>query len=144
MSENFHVRSFDSVEEMLAEQAERERQANASVVDKQREVTWGSYFCQPLSGGLWVFGRVLSEQEIEEEEGPDEIRILQDAYARGYRFSFCSSVIEEGEYGSKHIAAIWPIPEDDYNRAKQSGWQPWPELWVRVKHEMEEAMRPRG
>lgn len=136
----WHVTSFDSLDEMLAEQARREAAANEAILPKQRELEWGGYFCQPIAEmGLIVFGRVLSHEEIVEGEGPDEVASLEDAYRRGYRFSFCSSVIEPGEYGSKHISAVWPITEDDYNKAKDRGWEPWSGLTERIAREILEA-----
>jgi hypothetical protein len=145
MNEPFDVREFDNIEDAFDEMRRATDAANAVLHDKQRAVTWGDCwvrFWDP-SDGIVIFGRVLTEDELRESElrglnpnstDPDErmeyeatvdslTRMKESHEDGGYLFSWCSSRIEPGEYGSTHRANLWPCSRMLYDAAQEVGWQ---------------------
>ena len=136
MNDHIRVTSYNSVEEMLADQAEREASANAAVMDRQREIVWGSYAIRFYESGenetLLIFADLYDLETLvaaEESAGTDaeELEMFRARtemlYQRGYRSGDYYSVIEPtGEFGDAHIATMWPISQDDFERARELGW----------------------
>lgn len=123
---------FGSLEEMLAYQAEAEKRANEMVVEEQRAISPGDYWCRPVPEmGLFEFGRVATEAEVlglyseDEEESPEEYwaRLQGENRERGYRFSKAYSLLApEGEWGDTHVLNMWPISEEDFHKAASANW----------------------
>lgn len=124
--------SFDSLEAMLARQAEALERAEASVVEKQKEITWGSYFLRPSETHPPIWGYVIPLDELTDdllEEGVAiseveyELDSIQVAYNRGLRYAqHYSALTPDGEWGSSHIATCWPVSQEIYEEAQANGW----------------------
>lgn len=130
-----HVQSFDSWEEAQAAMRKAEEAANASLVEEQRRITWGDYWCRPVPDlGIFVFGQVMPLELVMQEEmaagsDPEELAYteasLREKHERGYMFGNAYSVMEpRGELGDTHRANMWPITEEEFEEVKQHGWQP--------------------
>ena len=131
--------SFDSTEEMFDFMARKTDEANASLTDEQKSLTWGSYWFRPYEG-IVIFGHVFTEDEFEQKErwsyhrgGPlDEEEEAEfayskarvyDAHERGYLFGEAFSVWEpRGELGDTHRANAWPILQWQFVSAQSAGW----------------------
>lgn len=147
-----NVRSYSNAQEMFDAMATRELAAALEVVDKQREVTWGSYFFKPVTTStetIYVFAKCdtlddIVQGEVNAGADSDEIdyykRHYTDMHQRNYRRGWhYSVVVPDGEYGDSHLVSIWPITEADFEEAKSLGWTPSESLLARVRHEMDEA-----
>lgn len=147
-----HVTSYDSYEEMMQDQERNEEAANAAVLEKQREITWGSYFLRLYGQGqgqIHIFGYVYTPEEIKEleidagasiQEVEYYLVVRHNAHARGYRWGNCYSVVTpEGEVGSTHISTSWPITKDEFEAAKNQSWTLPIDLYFRVSEEIREA-----
>lgn len=129
--------SYDNLDDMLADMREKEDEANASVLDCQRAVTWGSHYVRlwtDVSPPLVIFGYIHTEKELDAKEkelgaGAEErmstMRRMRDSHERGYRFGRHYSVVEpDGELGSVHIAnVLGAITAEQFERAELFGWQ---------------------
>jgi hypothetical protein len=63
-----------------------------------------------------------------------------DSYTRGYRFGRWYSVVEpDGEVGSAHISACWPISRRDFEYARRNGWRLGHQIRERLHAEMQRA-----
>jgi len=135
-----NIVGFDSMEEMLAYQAEQEAIANAQVLPQQLEITWGDYVFRVIDG-LAIWGEIFTRETFLGPD-PDEELIaewddLQDAYDRGYRYGQWYSVVEpNGEYGSAHLVNLWKISERDFQRAHLLNWEVWSEFASRISDEI--------
>lgn len=137
------IQGFDSMEEMLAYQAEQEAVAISESLDEQWRITWGSYVFRQIEG-LSIWGHIMTPAEIlgehPDEEAIAELEQLQDAHARGYRYGkYYSTVEPAGEYGSAHVVSLWPIGQQAFERARLVGWELWEELAISLMAEMREA-----
>lgn len=112
--------TFGSQEQMIAwmqEQREARDRRAEMLAPKQEELTWGSYWVRFLEG-LVIFGRVMTEEELAEEEddAPDHFERLM---RRGTMWSLCySALVVDGEWGSVDKAIVWPINKATFERAK--------------------------
>lgn len=153
------VVSYGSFEEMMAEQQKKEEEANQRVLAIQREITYGSYALRPYEtkeGILPILCKVPTIEEFLEDEGYDEnnpedmeekeyaLQSLKQRYERGYRFAYCSSIIEPGEWGDFHISTAFPITKEEYEFAAAHDWHISPETWTRVMNLVLEAIREQG
>lgn len=138
--------SFDSMEEMLEFMAKAEAEANQMLLDEQRGIGYGDYWCRPVpEQGVFVFGRVMPEEEAYDGEDAGSIAMLRDSYSRGYRFGTAYSILgPEGELGSTHIANMWPITEEDFNDAAAQRWRPTSRFVERIFTEANDAARAQG
>lgn len=136
---NEYIRSYDSLEDALADITRNTNIANAGLAPEQRACTWGTYWVRFIPTGqemLVVFGRVQQLEETVEQEmvlenempGPDEAEVratMQASHDQGYMFGRAYSVVEpRGELGSTHRANMWPITEDLYHAAQAANWDP--------------------
>ena len=147
---------FDSIEEMneyLDQQEKKSREAAENLTEKQKEITWGSYVIKMATEDLVVFGHVFTEEEFiadealnpssEYEPGKDEVldlelEQLRKSHQLGRRYGqYFSRVLPGGEYGSSHVAALWPISKQDFVVAMASGWDPPIEFMARIFHEVQ-------
>lgn len=144
-----NIVGFDSMEEMLAYQAEQEAIANAQVLPKQLEITWGDYVFRVIDG-LAIWGEIFTRETFlgpneDDEELIAEWEDLQDAYDRGYRYGQWYSVVEpKGEYGSAHLVNLWKITERDFERARLVNWEVWSEFASRISEEILQAHNQQG
>lgn len=135
--------TFDSFDDMQRFLQAQEEIANNNIHPKQLETTWGSYWVRALEdSGLLIWGRVWTMEEImqsEEESAdpdydPDPEHVKQhyeEMDRRGYRFGEAASVLcPEGELGSTHISVMWPITQEEYEKAREAGWNPGDEWFV--------------
>jgi hypothetical protein len=134
-----HIRSFRSFDEMIEYMAEATNAANANLLPEQRALTWGSYWFRPYED-IIIFGYVFTEAELAERErysyhngGPlDEeeeaeftwtIARTKENHERGYLFGEAWSVWEpHGELGDTHRASAWPISREQFEFARAAGW----------------------
>lgn len=137
--EGFAFVTFESFDDMAAFQAEQEAVANNRVLKIQRGIEYGSHVIRFMQNVV-IFGRVLARDEAVKPMPDDwnddwgdraeaqaetefETRILDDAYARGYRFGRWHSTWEpEGELGSAHISELYPILPPMFEEAQGVGW----------------------
>lgn len=141
------VTSYDSLEAMFADMAEREAAANAAVCPEQaavRDATDTVFWMRPYES-IVIFGRtpsVAAYAEIEyahldrELAGADPaeramlvseraavLPTFTDRRARGYLTGDCFSVWEaEGEWGDTHCSQVWPISSAQFEAARAAGW----------------------
>ena len=146
------VRSFNSLEEMLAAMDADEEEANARpLMAPQREVTWGSYVFKVEqiadNEALAIWGHVWSLEEYQERETkagaePEELRYsterLVDAHERGYRYGEYWSVVcsDRPDFGSAHVSTLWPITRRDFEYTRRNGWRLGHEIWERLSQEV--------
>jgi hypothetical protein len=126
-----HVEGFDSMEEMWARMRTAEEQANARATPEQLAIDYGDYWISAFDDFL-IFGRVMTLDELDAESrrlsnDKDEIKSEHDmivsAHARGYRFGWAYSIVEErGELGSTHISRMLSITAEMFEAAKGHGW----------------------
>lgn len=134
------VQGFDSMEEMLAYQAEQERIATQTAMAEQWEISYGDYVFRIIDN-LQIFGEIFTRESFlgpaPDKELVDEWVELTEAYERGYRYGrWYSKVVPEGEYGSAHVVTLWKITERDFERARMLGWEVWSELAIRMSQEI--------
>jgi hypothetical protein len=141
-----HIVPFDSFEQAQEMIRTAETKANASVVPKQQEIAYGTYWIRAIDDQLFFeYGYVLTQEEAEANQTRESKRAMRDAYARGYRFSRAHSLYyPEGSLGDTHIAVIWPITEEEFNSAQGCQWQLSQDIWEvemlqRIVKEMREA-----
>lgn len=125
---------YETLEELLAAQSDALELAEAAVVDRQREITWGTYFIRPSETHPPIWGYVMTPEEIVDElmnmtptssisEVEYEVTTIQVAYERGLRYAHhFSALTPNGEWGSSHIATLWPVSQEVYEEAKANGW----------------------
>jgi len=143
------IQGFDSLEEMLAYQADKEQEALRNTLPEQSRITWGSYVFRMVDE-LAIFGQIMTPAEymndnIKPDWEPDEAQMaeieaemagLQRSHVHGYRYGKWFSVVEPtGEYGSAHVVALWEITREDFEAAERNEWQIWPELGLRIVRE---------
>jgi hypothetical protein len=147
------VRSFDSYEEMMEDQQKREEEAVAHTLDKQWEITWGSYFFR-VASDIPIFTYCYTKEEVielemeagaSEEEAVDYTKHLERLHNLGYRWGIHHSDVEpDGELGSAHIVSAWPITAEDFDFAQNNGWLLSPQAYNRIQNEIEEAVKASG
>jgi len=92
-------------------------------------ITYGSYFVSDrrADSGLLIYGYVLTEQELRENEDEETMSALSFSYQRGFRFARCYSIAcVEGEYGSVHDSMCIPITKEVFEQAQGREWNPTP------------------
>lgn len=133
MSED--VRTFATIEDMVADMRAATEQANRWLADAQRRVGWGDYWVRfsmvPGEQRLVIFGQVLPTREItfdddealEAAERGEELLRMQARHEDGFMFSrsFCVNY-PGGELGDTHRANLWPLPRSVYDAAAKVGW----------------------
>ncbi len=124
----------DDLEALLAATRAMTEEANATLADQQRSVTYGSYWVRfySIEDRVVIFGYVepLAEMEATERElgaGDEEaIYIKADTERRhqnGYMYGMCYSTLTvEGELGFTHRADLWPIDETLFAAAQEVEW----------------------
>jgi hypothetical protein len=136
---------FNDWDEAQRIMKEAEDKANASVVDRQREVVYGSYWIRATPDGMLEYGRVLTQEEAEEHNDAATVEQLRDTYRRGYRFSECHSLLGDG-VGDTHLAVLWPITKEEYEAAQRQQWQltyaEWQTAMLRRVIEEQASARP--
>jgi hypothetical protein len=125
------VRGFDNTDDMFTWMRQQEQAANDRVTPDQAEISYGDHWMRPYED-IVIFGYVptpdeqaASERELgaDDEEIEYEREMLADTYARGYRYGKCYSVVEpEGEWGSTHISTMVKITKEQFEEAKEAGW----------------------
>lgn len=127
---------FNSLEEILAYQAEKEAEVQAMpLLPEQEAITWGDYAVQVVGDeqeSLMIYGHIYTEDEyvrlgIEAGGNSDEMAYelahLHETYARGYRYGeWYSTAAPKGDLGDVHISAMWPISKSIYLAAQAEGW----------------------
>lgn len=150
------LRTYDSFEEMHADLAQAEAEANGRVLPEQAAIADGTYWFRVVDEGgpIAIFGKVADEAEYRKGlEGYDEEEIQADlahhreSRERGYVYGPCYSIIcPGGEWGSTHVSEIWPLSADRMALAKAAGWtiegcMPWIveviRHWAQIAHEAE-------
>jgi hypothetical protein len=149
MSEQPHrMFSFESLEQAFAFMDESEAEANQRVLPEQRGITWGDHavrvWASPTVGTppLMIYGQIFTEDQLvatETDAGATadeivyELRVLRESHARGYRYGqWFSLVTPAGEYGEAHIADLWTLSEEEFQRAQSHDWA----LDTQVAHRM--------
>jgi len=149
---------FDSMEQMMAYQAQREAELAEEMKhlsEPQQSISWGSYAIRLVIDDdkvdTVVFGRVFTITEFTALElgagaAQDEVFLtiahLQELYARGYRYGrWFSEPFPDGEYGDAHVTDLWPITEADYQHALNNRWVPPAYLISRVLEEIHSTIR---
>lgn len=119
------VKAFDNYEDMLAYMREQETAANMHVRERQKTgLGWGTYGLRVVHD-LPIWTHIWSQEQAFEGEDEYTIPSLLDSHDRGYRYGMhYSALCIEGEIGSAHISTMWPIPERDFNVARDIGWVP--------------------
>jgi len=143
------VMGFESFEELQEYMAKAEREAIGNALPKQWEITWGSFVLRVVDS-LVIWGYIFTEQEFMELEIGDEMadpkvveevlaimEAQRDSQARGYRYGkYWSTILPDGELGSAHVSTLWEITEEDFNHARDHGWELDPALGTRIAHEI--------
>ena len=142
------IQGFDSLEEMLQYQAEKEQEALHNTLPEQAAITWGDYVFRMVDD-LAIFGHIMTPAEYLSDtigsDEPDEATVseiegemkgLERSHVHGYRYGKWFSEVEPtGEYGSAHVVALWGITQEDFEQAERNGWRIWPELGLRIVRE---------
>lgn len=147
--EEIRVRGYNSTEEMFAEMAADEKAASEGIVDKQREIDWGSYAIKTFFAGnqlMFIFLKVDTLDELVEKEKSagaelDELsyyrKHYQQMHDRNYRRGeHYSEVCPNGEFGDSHLVSLWPITQQEFDEAAEHGWTPSEVMWDRIRREM--------
>lgn len=142
MEEFGHVTSYDSWDEMVADQQAKEEAANARITPTQQAITYGDYVANVSSieqVGL-VFGHLQTLEECRawhesyyartgawEDDGfaslqeavEDAVERLAESHERGYLYSsnWFSASFMEGEPGDAHRSVLVPISQTIYDFA---------------------------
>jgi hypothetical protein len=138
------IRTYDSFDEMLADQRQAEEAANSRVIPLQETITFGDYVINlsSIAESGPVYGRLQTEEESAAlhreyyERRPDDL--AEDGYAtveeaiagawepiaeqrtRGYIWgTWFSPMFPEGELGSAHISVCIPISKEVYDDARE-------------------------
>ncbi len=121
------IKGFDSFEEMQEYMEESMAAADARVTPRQAEVGPGDHWFSPAPEfGCVVFGQVYTREELvagmDPEEAADEEFV--DGYLSGNMlFGRAFSVIEpQGELGSTHRSAVWPMTPAQFAEAMSVDW----------------------
>lgn len=125
------MRSFSTLEEMLAAQAEDERAANAAVTAEQaalRDRTDEFHVTRAVQhpthpDPMIVFGRVwaLDVYAADAEMSLAEAQALRQ---RGYLYGTWSSVVvPDGEEGSAHCSTVFEVSPEVYDEVAATGWR---------------------
>jgi hypothetical protein len=130
-----NFRSFDNHAEMQAYLIQAQADADAAMHHAQRAITWGSHWVrfENIANRLVIFGRVLDSREFLDSEieagatrDEAELALVDNTYNLEHKnraFSICSSIYcPEGEYGTVHLSALWPVEESLYNAAAEADW----------------------
>lgn len=135
MSE-MQMRTYDSIETMVADMRAATEQANRWLADAQRRVGWGDTWVRfhivPGEDRLVIFGQVLPTREalgpdgedpLERAEREEELLRIKARYDDGFMYSRSFSVnYPDGELGDTHRANLWPLPVSVYDAASKVGW----------------------
>ena len=130
------MRTFDTVEELLAQVQKTRKQARESVGGSQHqpdEFRHGGYFVNWTAWeryGFFIFGEV-KEPQAPETDDPDEladhgyeVEYDQENRSAGFIFGCCySQACPRGELGSTHVTRMAPISKETFDRAKANGWR---------------------
>lgn len=146
------IRGYDSYEEMQADMARAEAQANAGLMPEQialrDDTEVDRYWFRPYPEmGMLIFGVAwgfksacevsakyvpdipqpdsrLDEYEESLDEAVYEIRSMVESRKRGYLRGWAYSMVEpEGEPGSTHVANTMPISREAFEEARAHGWR---------------------
>jgi hypothetical protein len=130
-----NIIGFSSHEEMQAYLIQAQADADAALHPAQRAITWGSHWVrfEDIAHRLVIFGRVLGQREVYDAEIEAGATVDEAEYAMvetthqleeaNRVYSICSSIYcADGEYGTTHKAALWPIEESLYNDAAEADW----------------------
>lgn len=127
------VQSFDNFEDMMKAVNRGVERAKASATPRQNAITFGDYWMAPRPDwDLVIFGYVMTEDELYSSSAyngvdPEEIEYEKAAmaasYADGFRFGRAYSVAcPEGELGDSHVCTMIQITKEQFERAKDNGW----------------------
>lgn len=146
------IRSYNSFEEMQADMARAEEEAQANVTDVQRTIAPGDYWMRPAPEyGFTIYGRAQTEEDLrrgypaaldidEAAELDAELEQFHSNVERNYLMSEAFSVAcPHGEFGSVHRSVMWPISAEQFADARDRGWDPSGEWVVNKLIEMIEA-----
>lgn len=136
MTDDPAIVPIEDVGEFLAEQARIAAFRNERLHDRQRQITWGSFYARfyPINRStvLTIFARVEDVEQfkaLEEAAGATgqeldtEVQTLTDMHENGYLFARHHSTMEPtGEWGTTHRYNCWPIDEQIYQAAQEAGW----------------------
>lgn len=119
-------RSYDNMDDAFAEMAANEQRANAEASPAQNAITYGDYWMRPyaeMGEFVLIFGRVHTREEVAAVEEPETMAVLDNAFARGYRFGQAWSVWEpRGELGDTHVSVMCPISQELFEAARAQDW----------------------
>lgn len=148
--DEIHFESFDSFEEMMNKERERQAKAYKWITDNQWDIADGKkhWFVQPVPtsdhtiyifGWSWDWDKEQEELEAETNEETRaeleyEIRHYREALTRGFIFAktFAGTYAYEHELGSVHISQIVEITEREFLMAKSIGWFPLPMTYKKI------------
>lgn len=133
---------FDNPDDALARIQEIREDYERSVAlldEKQRSITWGSYWVR-FYQDLVIFGYVMTLDEVRASEVGDvsditdpvaleaiqaeveyTLRTIEATHTAGYMYGWCNSSVAE-EIGSTHQAQMWPIDRAVYEHAREHRW----------------------
>lgn len=124
LGQGISVQGFDSLEELLDYQMRQESKNANQALPEQWAIGVGDYVFR-LVDELPIFGHITQRSA---------------GYDKGYRYGrFYSSVLPEGEYGSAHVATLWKISRNEFNRARRLHWEVWYSFAVKMTEEIMQA-----
>lgn len=149
---DFEIHEFSTLEEATAFIAQQTAEANRTMLPEQRTIDYGSHVVRPLPGGLLILGEIWTEEEFAAGEGAfydlenpadalEYAAVLRDQaemHDNGYMLGRWYSTIEpDGEIGSAHRAACWPITAEAFAQARRAHWncsaERTPLLWTEME-----------
>lgn len=137
------VRSFESMDDMIAYMRDQTGKANAGLAPEQASLRPGCYWVQfAYAEDVAIFGHsfttdlyVSSELDATDESESVELYGSHQAHAdhlrkehandwaNGYMFGRAYSIYEpKGELGSTHKASVWPISPATFAAAGGANW----------------------
>lgn len=144
------VVSYESFDALMEDQRAYEQEANQVAHPLQQEITWGDYAISKTEDEVTIWGQIVFKsdhvafetEDAETDEEKDYItRQIDRVYDRGYRFGHWSSRLHpEGEWGTKHVATLWKVTKEEYEAAKDNGWEAPDEVRRAINARIAEAM----
>lgn len=127
------VKTYDNVEELLADIAKARQAADAAdaaVGPESAQFKEGGHYARFHPSGLIVYGEIRDPIQEDIDDGADEAEVeyQRRLWARPdmkyylYTKSY-SKVVPEGEYGNVHVSAMdVPLTKEEFELAKELEW----------------------
>lgn len=136
MTEDPRIIEIEDLDEFLENEARTVAQYNSRLSERQRQITWGSWFVRFYTVNrqtvMAIFAHVEDVDHFRsleqaagatDEELEESVKALVASHDDGYLFARHYSTIEPtGEWGSTHRYNCWPIDEPIYRAAANAQW----------------------